>query len=553
MIRTLSIYLISTSVALICTGQALSDSATAALDSIHGQAIHGHMSFLADDLLEGRDTGSRGHELAALYVASRFRAAGIEPGGTDGYMQRIRFARGTSLPGSKVRLQKGSESIDLKLEADFLMSPDPVHDHVDVEAELVYAGFGITAPELGYDDYRGLDVRGKIVVLFNNAPSHFPNDQRAHYANRVTKAANAEKRGAVGMIAISLRTEEQRQPWERAIRNAGPDQIGWVEADGNVKNSFPGIASRLRFSPTTSARLFKLAGLSFETILKDAEKGTPKPRRLGVTAHIEASNRIDELTSPNVVGVIRGSDPSLRDEYVVYLAHLDHKGIGKPVKGDSIYNGALDNASGVAMMLEVASALASLPRAPSRSIIFVAVTGEERGLLGADYFANHPSVGTVDQFAAVLSVDMQLMLFPLHDIVAFGAEHSTLGATAQHAAERLGFKLSPDFSPAETLFVRTDHYPFVKKGVPALFLVQGLETGDKEIDGQKIFQEWIRNIYHSPQDDLSQTLDFGAAEEFAKINFLIGYDVATNAKRPVWNRGDFFGNLFGSRPVASGE
>lgn len=406
MIRALSIAMIVLGVAISSPAQVLPDAARSAVGTIQAQAIRGHMSFLADDLLEGRETGSRGHEIAARYVASRFQAAGIEPGGTDGYMQRVRFKRGTELPGSRVTLRRGTDSIDLVHETDFLFSAEPGRDHVNVEAELVYAGFGVSAPELKYDDYARLDVRGKIVVVFGNAPSHFPNDQRAHYANRVTKWANAEKRGAVGMIGISLRSESQRMPWEKMVRFSDRQKIDWIESDGTIRNAFPGISARVRLSPDAAARLFRLAGLSPETVLVEAGKGSPKPRALGVTAHIESFGRTDELTSPNVVGVIRGSDPVLRDEYVVYVAHLDHKGTGNPVKGDSIYNGALDNASGIAMMLEVADAFASLPRAPARSIIFVAVTAEEHGLLGADYFASHPSVGSTGQFVAVLSVDM---------------------------------------------------------------------------------------------------------------------------------------------------
>ena len=244
-----------------------------------------------------------------------------------------------------------------------------------------------------------------------------------------------------------------------------------------------------------------------------------------------------------MAAVLRGSDPRLNQEYVVMSAHLDHLGVGEPVAGDAIYNGAYDNASGVAVLLEVARAFARLPVAPRRSVLFLAVTGEEEGLNGSDFFAHHPTL-PIDRVVADTNLDMFLMLHPLRDVIAFGAEHSSLGPTVEEAARRLGIEVSQDPFPEEVLFIRSDHYSFVQQGVPAIFLTGGFKTGDPAVDGRAAWDKWMRETYHHPGDDMSQVIDFAAGAQFAKLNFLISYLVAQNDDAPRWNPGDFFGDKF---------
>jgi Zn-dependent M28 family amino/carboxypeptidase len=278
--------------------------------------------------------------------------------------------------------------------------------------------------------------------------------------------------------------------------------------------------------------------------IEAAEDGHPEAFDLPVKLAVKTASRQRKVESPNVIGLLPGSDPQLRDEYVVLTAHLDHVGIGEPVNGDRINNGAYDNASGIAIMLEIARAFAGLPRAPRRSLLFLAVTGEEKGLLGSDFFLDHATV-PAEAIVANVNLDMVLMLHPLIDVVAFGAEHSSLSRVVERATSRLGVKLSPDPIPEEVLFIRSDQYPFVRRGIPAIFVVSGLETPDPSVDGKKLLQEWMRTTYHSPGDDMGQEIDFDAGAKFARVNFLASYLVASDDARPTWNPDDFFGELVG--------
>ncbi len=255
----------------------------------------------------------------------------------------------------------------------------------------------------------------------------------------------------------------------------------------------------------------------------------------------------DRLESPNVAGLLRGSDPSLREEVVVYSAHLDHLGIGEPVQGDSIYNGALDNASGSAGLLEVARAFATLPTTPRRSVMFLAVTGEEEGLLGSDYFAEHPTV-PIERIVANVNLDGLALLYPLREMVAFGAEHSTLDSTVARAAKRLGVTLAPDPFPQEVFFVRSDQYSFVRRGVPSLFPFMGMRS-DSGVDAPARFKEWLASRYHTPQDDIGQPMNFEAGARHAQLGFLVGLEIANANERPAWRKGDFFERTFGRKRV----
>ncbi|HSB75094.1 MAG TPA: M20/M25/M40 family metallo-hydrolase, partial [Terriglobales bacterium] len=270
-----------------------------------------------------------------------------------------------------------------------------------------------------------------------------------------------------------------------------------------------------------------------------------------VTAKQHMVSQHSEVESVNILGVLWGSDPELRNQYVVYTAHVDHLGRCHPVDGDDICHGAYDNASGVATLLEVARAFSSLPHPPRRSVLFAFVTGEEKGLLGSDYFANNPTVPRQDIVANVNIDSAPGLLYPLKDIVALGAEHSSLNADVRQAAAIMGYQISPDPMPEEVFFIRSDQYSFVRQGIPAVDVTDGLQSSDPKLNGEQIVKKWMVTLYHTPKDNMNQPFYYDSAARCARLNFLIGYDVAEQAQPPAWNQGDFFAQKFGKRAAAA--
>ena len=517
----------------------------ATLEAIRPEALRAHVEFLADDLLEGRGTGTRGYDIAARYVASLFEAAGLEPGATDGtYFQPVPLRKADLVPeASSLSLQGAGEAQELAYGRDFILAGDTVGTDARVAGPLAYVGFGITAPELGYDDYAQIAVRGKIVVMLRGAPASFPPDQRAYYGSRQGKRERAVARGAVGQITFALPDDETRFSFARILAESRHGTMSWLDDKGVPEDARPYLRGAAYLSREAAQKLFAGAPRSLAAVEADAVAGKARPFDLPLRAEIRTTSRHEDVRSRNVLGLLRGSDPALRREAVVYTAHLDHLGIGEPRDGDSIYNGAYDNASGVASLLEVARAFSRLPQRPRRSILFIAVTGEEKGLLGSDYFAHQPSVPLTD-IVAEINMDMFLTLFPVSDVVAFGANHSSLEGVVREAAGQMGLQVSPDPFPEEVLFVRSDQYPFVRQGVPAVVLSAGIQSADKSIDGRARLLEWLRTVYHSPQDDARQPMDFESAARIARVNFLVGDLVAEAARRPTWKSGDFFGAQF---------
>jgi hypothetical protein len=509
--------------------------------------VEAHVHFLADDLLEGRGTGTRGHEIAARYVATRFHAAGLEPGGESGsWYQSVPLREAELVSGSLELLEEG-EWRPLVAREDFILYPNVERAASTVEAPLTFAGYGVSAPEIDWDDYEGIDVEGRIVVVLRNAPPSLPNNQRAYYASPSGKRETAAARGAIGLIEVSSPREEDRVPWTRVVQSAGHGSLRWLGSDGKPHGTQPGILAYARLSRSGSERLFGSSFEAFEEMSRRADAGEGlESFHLEGSVRMQTESRHRTLESPNVVALLEGSDPELRGEAVLFIAHLDHIGLSESESGTEINNGAYDNASGVAAMLEAARAMAAMEQRPRRSLVFLAVTGEEKGLLGSDYFAHHQPEGT-GSIVAAFSLDMFLMLYPLHDIAGIGAEHSSLGGDLAVAASALGIAVSPDPTPEEVVFIRTDHYPFVRKGVPALFLAHGHESGDPAIDGGELTREWRKNVYHTPRDDLSQSFDWEAGADFARLNLLLGWRVADSEAAPRWNPGDFFGETFGSR------
>jgi hypothetical protein len=512
------------------------------LARIRPEGIRAHMAFLSDDLLEGRYTGTRGYMLAAKYVAAQFEEMGLKPAGDNGsYFQNIRFRQiDVDSDHTTVTLKRNGQEQAFKYGEDFITSANSLNPDSSVEALVVFVGYGVTAPDLNYDDYANVDVKGKIVAYLYGAPSRFSIALHAHYASSATKAANAAAHGAIGTLAIWAGPVAQRTPFPHYASYFRFPHMRWLNAQGQPNETQPQIRGSAAISGGLAARLFEGAPESFADALSEAQAGKAHAVNLPGTVAMRLVSRHTEVISPNVAAILPGSDEKLKDQYILYTAHLDHMGIGDPVKGDSIYNGAIDNASGTAGVLEVARALSSMPKAPRRSFLFVIVTGEEEGLLGSDAYAHTPTI-PMSQIAANVNMDELGMWYDFRDIVPQGADHSSLGQVVDDVARHMHLEISPDPAPEEVFFVRSDQYSFVKKGVPAVAVDPGYKTVDPKVNGQKISDDWEENYYHSPQDDMNQPyLNFDAAVKMVRLDLAIGYEVSQQTERPHWNKGDFF-------------
>jgi len=513
---------------------------------IERDGIEAHLKYLADDARMGRMTGTPEYDEAAAYVVSHFDEIGLEPGGDDGWYQQVpMLARRINVDSAKFVFHQDDVEKAQRWKEDFVMGGDAVRPETDITAEVVFVGFGVHAPDMNYSDYDGIDVDGKIVAAFGGAPDSFPHNERAFYSSRLTKAMEAVRQGAIGYVGLRSRTDQRRYSWKRLSENAGVRPgMSWVNLSGEAANYFPELQGGAVLNVPPAHELFKRAPISFEQALDAADAGTPLSTPLGTEITLARKTDHESITSPNVIGILRGSDPELADEYVVFTAHLDHVGIGVAVNGDTIYNGMYDNAMGISLLLESARAFAAMPDPPRRSILFIALTGEERGLVGSDYYAHYPTVPS-DSLVANVNLDMPLFLYPLADVIAFGAEHSSLEKTIGEVVGEEGFELAPDPVPEEVLFIRSDQYSFVKKGVPSVFLVPGFTSTDPEINGGELFSQHLQTHYHQPSDDLSRPIDWGSALRFARANVRIGHAVAEADERPTWSEGDFFGEKFG--------
>jgi Zn-dependent M28 family amino/carboxypeptidase len=518
------------------------DPTSRTLEGIRPEEVRAHMSFLADDLLEGRETASRGYLVAARYVAAELEGMGLAPAGDDGtYWQTVPLRKFTLDPG-KCKLVLGGK--ELRFQEDFIAGPLDGTEH-HVRAPLVFAGYGISAPELGYDDFADLDASGKILITLSGAPPAFGSTERAYYSSRENKASMAAAKRAVAVLTVQTPVDEARFGWSQIKRYALSPSMRWIDPKTRAPLSpGPSLEALGILSGESARALFATAPVPLEEIFAQAAAAAPPRFPLDGEGDLSVGSIIEDTESPNVVARLEGSDPVLKSEHVVFSAHLDHVGVGQPENGDAIYNGAYDNASGVAVMLTVARAFSRLETRPRRSLLFLVATGEEEGLLGSDYFARHPTVPG-DSIVADVNADGVLMLHPLHDIVAFGADHSSLLDPVSKAASMLGVSLTPDFMPEEVIFVRSDQYSFVKQGVPSVYAFVGTDTGDARLDGRKMLTGWMASIYHHPSDDMKQEFDFGAGADYAKLDFLIGAFVADADARPRWNEGDFLGEKFG--------
>jgi hypothetical protein len=528
-------------------GPALAREAAPGLAAVSPAALSAGTRFLSSDLLEGRGTATRGYDVAALWVATQMQAIGLEPGAGEGrWEQPVPLRAWRVEPDTATLVVHGPAQAPLRLirGQDFVPVSDGEHADVEMDGALAFVGYGISAPEFGYDDLKGVDLNGKIAVVLWDAPSSdrpnfFPPAPRAVYADRRGKMRRLAARGAAGVLLVYTPEAEDSLAWADFVRNARGEAMGWVEG-GRLGDGVEGLSARAVVSIRGLEKLAVAAGVAggARGILEKAEAGRLAAQDWPVKVRMRSAAEIRSAGSVNVLGILRGSDPVLARQTVVVTAHLDGLGIGEPVDGDAIYNGASDNAVGVAVLLEVARAFAAMPRRPARSVLFAVVTGEEKGLVGSAFLATHPVVDAAG-IVADLNVDGAPTAFPFTTAVARGAEHSTLGAAVRRAAGALGVELVPDPAPRASVFVRSDQFSFVRQGVPSLYVTPGRAPSEDDAERERR-RAWSRARYHTPKDEWDGAWLWEETARFARLQFLLALVVADGAARPAWEKGDFF-------------
>jgi Zn-dependent M28 family amino/carboxypeptidase len=510
------------------------------------QRIRADVGYLADDRRQGRLTGTPGYDQAADHVVQRFAAIGLQPAGErGGWFQSVPLLRATrELAGARFVIVRDGKRNELRVREQFLPGLSYSVAEAAVEAPAVFVGHGVSAPELHYDDFAGLDLHGRIAVLFSGAPMRFDPDRRALHAATSEKLRALAERGAIGAVFVNTVADEVQLPWARSADHWQRPGMRLRNTDGSGIETFPSLRVTATVSASTAERIFEGSGHSAAELFRDAQAGTLHGFALPGALALAARTRIEPLQSRNVVAKLPGSDPALAREHIVYSAHLDHLGIDVPAQPDatkdtahqdSIFNGALDNALGVSILLEAARTLHARPT-PKRSLLFVATTGEEQGLLGAQWFATHPPGALV----ADINLDMPMLLAPTRDVVAIGAEHSSLQGMLQQAARDVGVEVSPDPFPEELSFVRSDQYAFVHAGIPSVYLEGGI-TAAADRDPKLAQRTFMRSCYHRPCDDASQPIQYGDAARLARLNARLGLLLGNADARPRWHAGDFFG------------
>lgn len=499
-------------------------------------AIRAHMRFLANDLLEGRAAGTKGEALAAAYIAAQFEAFGLMPGGAHGtYFQPVPLAQARATDPGSFTLKTKSAEQRLLFGEDYVPLAGFRADEQRISAPVAFVGFGIVAPERRLDSYAGLDVRGKIVLALSGAPATLPSEERAYYTSTVLKRQEAAKRGAAALIIVYTPTQQRVRTFDHVVKQWDQPHATWTDSSGIPFST--GVPELAIVSLSGGRKLFAHAPVSFDDVMHAAEHGdgTMRGFLLPITTTIETRSTISSARSSNVIGIVPGADPQLQSQYVVLTAHYDHLGMRAAGDGDAIYNGALDNAAGVAVLLETARSLAQLEHRPRRSVLFAIVTAEEQGIVGSDYFARHPTVPR-ESIVADVNVDMPLLAYDFQDVIAFGAAHSSLGPIVTQAAARMGIVSSPDPVPEQAVFIRSDSFRFVQQGIPSVMLATGFAG-----PGRAAYEEFLRHRYHQPGDDLDQPLDYAAGAKFTALVHTITIAIADQQQPPRWNAGDFFG------------
>jgi Zn-dependent M28 family amino/carboxypeptidase len=505
----------------------------AAKNDFDGKTWWDYVKVLADDNMEGRETGSAGLKRAEAYVVEQLKADGVEPAGSDGYYQPVKFeVRQIVEKDSSIALIRDGKSEPLALGEDAFFNTR-VNLAPEIEAPLVFIGYGLTIPEKNYDDLAGLDLKGKIAVIFGGSPAEMPGALASHYQSAGERWKSLRKAGVLGVVTLP-NPASMDIPWSRMSLNRAHPSMELADAS---LNETEGLKLSMIVNPASSEKLFAGSGHTFAEIVDLGKDRKPLPR-FPLAASIKAVTKVEttEVESANVIGKLPGSDPALKNEYVVLSAHIDHLGIGEPINGDKIYNGAMDNGSGSALLLDVARSLKADPASHKRSILFVFVCGEEKGLLGSKYFAAHSTV-PAKSIVADINTDMFLPLIPLKVLTVYGLQESDLGDIVREVAEAQGVKIQPDPEPLRNSFIRSDQYSFIRHGIPALAMKVGYEQGSPDA---KLYKDWLTQRYHAPSDDTNQPVDLQSAAAFEQIVRGLTIAVANRTERPQWKSDSFF-------------
>lgn len=520
----------------------VSIAVTVCAQSLHvsGDKLRAHVKYLSSDELQGRGVGTAGGKLATGYIAAQLQAEGVKPGGDNGtYFQRVPLIGCTTLPSATLTISGKSRRIPLRFVKDYVGTALSQQPRNDFNAEAVFVGHGISAPEYGWDDYKGVDLKGKVLVFFTNEPpSNDPNffGGRAltYYGRWTYKFEEAARRGAVAALII------------HTTPTAG---YGWGVVSGSWSQEHPelklapgqkGLELAAWLSQEAGAKLVAGTGKTLDQLLAMANQKSFRPIPLGVHIVGHIAVKLRTIESRNVIGRVEGADPQLKSEVVLYSAHWDHLGIGVPVNGDKIYNGAVDNATGCAVVLELARIWAALPQKPKRSALFLFVTAEESGLLGSEYYGEHPEV-PAGQTAVDLNYDALYPFGKTRDVSVTGAERTTLWPLVERDAKRSGLEITPDPEPEQGHYYRSDHFSFARVGIPAFSISQGTNYLGKPANfGSTVFEEYNTKHYHQPSDEYHEDWDFAGMEQMADFGLTLGLDIANVPKLPTWKPGDEF-------------
>jgi Zn-dependent M28 family amino/carboxypeptidase len=519
----------------------LTPAEKAAAHVVRANGLRADVRFLAHDLLEGRGPGSRGDQLAEAYIASRFEGLGLEPGAPDGsWFQPVELVSVTTHAPNVLRAQRGSESAEFALHEDFAVESGVQTPQAKIEnAEVVFVGYGIVAPEYQWDDYKGADLKGKVILMMNNDPENdpklFAGKTRLYYGRWDYKYEMAAKVGAAGAIIIHT-TPSAGYPWQ-VVKTSFAGTRFTLPSTGQ-----PQVQATAWMTEDASKRLARLGGKDLDALRAAAEKRDFKPVPLGVTISLALANDVKKTQTANVIGRLKGSDPVLAKQAVLYTAHHDHLGIKADAKPgeDAIYNGALDNATGVAALLSIAEAMKALTPGPRRTVYFAAVAAEEQGLLGSKYLAEHPPIAA-GRIAANINMDGLDIFGPTRELTMIGLGKSSLDPIIQNLLALQGRKLVGDQFPDRGYFYRSDQFELAKVGVPAAYFEAGIDVIGKPPGwGKARHDEFEEKDYHQPSDELRDSWDLTGAVEDVKLFFYLGARVANAPAMPVWNPGDEF-------------
>ena len=498
-----------------------------------GKSWWDYVKILAADNMEGRETGSEGLRKAEAYIVEQLKSIGLQPAGVNGFYQPVKLvSRQIDESGSSLALVRNGKPEPLTLGQDAMFSTR-VDLAPEVNAPLVFAGYGLHVPEKDYDDFAGLDLKGKVAVIISGSPADMPSALASHYQSTSERARALRAAGAIGLISIP-NPAAMDIPWSRmTLARTRPSM---ALADPALNDSH-GIKLLVIFNPADADKLFAGSPYKFQQ-LADLAKEREELPRFPLEASIAARAKVTQtdVESDNIGAKLPGSDAKLKDEYVVLSAHIDHLGVGQPINGDSIYNGAMDNASGSALILDIANSLQHSQAKPRRSLLFLWVTAEEKGLLGSKYFVANPTVPK-GSIIADINTDMFLPIYPLKILTVYGLDESSLGGMVRDVAQPEGVQVQSDPEPLRNAFIRSDQYNFIRQGIPSVAMGVGFKPGSPEAATHK---QWLTERYHAPSDDLNQPVDLAAAGKFEDIVQALAMKVADAPRRPEWENASFF-------------